>query len=251
MARVSRSLKRGRRPKLPAQPASYWLVSQEPMACLLLILPMVVVYEVCVWLFGAAHTPIPQLVAHNLIQHFVAWFGTDAAWVPGLAVVVTLVVWQTVRPGRSRPSLRVVLLMIPESIVLTIPLFVLGRVFAQTTGGEAVLGGRAAQVVVVLGAGVYEELVFRFYLVGGLMLLFRHGLVVPRPAAAGGAVIAGALLFAACHFNPIGATPFAWPAYVMTAGAGAYLGLLFVLRGVGISTGCHVAYNILSILLAG
>ena len=221
------------------------------MACLLFVLPMVVVYEVGTWLLGAVHAPVPQLVAHNLIQEFVAWFGTDSAWVPGLAAMATLVVWQLVRPGPSRPSLRVVLLMVPESIVLTIPLFVLGRVLAQTTGEETVLGGVGAQVVVVLGAGVYEELVFRFYLVGGLMLLFRHGLVVPRSVAAGGAVVAGALLFAACHFHPIGATPFDWPAYVMTAGAGAYLGLLFVLRGVGISTGCHVAYNILSVLMSG
>jgi membrane protease YdiL (CAAX protease family) len=230
--------------------APYWEATRTPVYCLVFLLPLVVAYELAAVSLRPEFDPQQRLVAQRLIRQLVAWLGTDRAWVPGAALLLTLVVWQLISRGSWQIRARVPLLMIVESLVLTLPLLVLGRMLQQTSGG-AVVPGLWARVVLVLGAGIYEELVFRFYLVSALKRLLGDVCRVPKRAVAPTAIIAAALVFAGFHFYPLGAETFAWPVFLMLTGAGAYLALVFVLRGLGIATGCHVAYNLIVLLLPG
>ncbi len=229
------------------RPLPYWQATQQPVACLALLAPLIVVYEVAVAPMPADAGPVSQLVAHNFVQRFTAWLGGDAYWMPGMAAVATLIVWQLLAPGPWRLRAWVPGLMVLESVALAVPLLVLGRLLQAETH-PMTAGLWHARIVTAVGAGVYEELVFRFYLVGGLILVCRHGLVIGRRASQIAAVLAGALLFSLCHFTPVGSEAFSWPLFCLFAAAGSYLGLVFVMRGVGISTGTHVAYNLLSLL---
>jgi membrane protease YdiL (CAAX protease family) len=229
--------------------SSYWQATREPTACLIFLVPMIAAYEMGALMLRPEVWPERRLVAQRLIQQLVAWFGTDAVWVPGVALVITLVIWQLVSQAPWKLRGWVPLAMIAESLVLTIPLFVLGRLVLQATNG-AFGHQMRVQIVLALGAGIYEELVFRFYLVTGLIALFTKSFKIPPQTATVSAIAAGGALFALCHFRPIGSEPFAWPMFFMFAAAGGYLATVFVLRGLGVSTGCHAAFNLITLLLA-
>jgi membrane protease YdiL (CAAX protease family) len=211
----------------------------------------VAVYELGAVLLRPEAWPERRLLAQSLIQHLVAWLGADAVWVPGVALLLTLIVWNLWTRGSWRLRGSVPLLMILESLVLALPLLVLGKLVQQTAGGaEGESGdGLRVQVVLVLGAAVYEELVFRFYLVGGLMRLLSGACRAPKRAAKLAAVTLAALIFAACHFEPIGSESFAWPRFLALTVAGGYLSIVFVLRGLGVATGCHAAFNLVAVAL--
>jgi len=253
MSEKARSTTKGKVSQ-PATPfgAFYWEATREPAHCLVFLFPLVVVYELGAVLLRPEAWLEQRLVAQSLIRQLVAWFGPDAVWVPGVALLLTLLIWQFSTRKSWRIRGRVPLLMIVESLVLTLPLLVLGKLFQQTTGGEAggaAVGSLSVQMALALGAGVYEELVFRFYLISGLRQLLAAVGHVPKRAATLTAVVLAALIFAACHLQPVGSEEFAWLRFVMLTAAGGYLSIIFVLRGLGVSTGCHAAYNLIALAL--
>jgi hypothetical protein len=101
----------------------------------------------------------------------------------------------------------------------------------------------ATQLVVSLGAGIYEELLFRVLLVSGLAWVgLRLGWT--RGAAIAAAVATSALIFSAFHYvGPLG-DPFALPSFTFRAIAGLLLSGLYVARGFGITAWTHALYDV-------
>lgn len=98
-------------------------------------------------------------------------------------------------------------------------------------------------VVLSLGAGIYEELVFRVLLVGGLFGIFVSSGVSRRRAAVFSVVLA-ALVFSAFHYvGPYG-DPWALPSFLFRFLAGLAFSTLFVVRGFGIVAWTHALYDV-------
>jgi membrane protease YdiL (CAAX protease family) len=106
----------------------------------------------------------------------------------------------------------------------------------------------AALVVLGVGAGVYEELIFR--LIGFALL---HALLVDllalRPAAALVITIAVTSVAFALYHHAGGGEPFTWVAMLFRTAAGVWLGLIFAARGFGLAAGAHAAYDVLLVTL--
>ncbi len=103
---------------------------------------------------------------------------------------------------------------------------------------------RAAAVLGYLGAGVYEEAIFRLALIPlgyGLLRL----LMTPKVLAGTLAVTGSALLFSIAHHAGLPGEPFTWYAFFFRWVAGVYFAWVFVVRGFGIAVGTHAAYDIL------
>lgn len=231
--------------QLNAALTAYAQATRQPLYVLLFLFPIVATYEFGALILRPATMPERDLVAQSLIQTALSFLGATGYLVPGVLLLLTLLIWH-ILSGRNWSVLGWVFpLMLLESILLTAPLFVLGRLALQAETGVSLRN----QVVLALGAGIYEEMVFRLLLVTGLMLLFEEFINLPRTIAAAAAIGLAALVFAACHVLPIGAEPFAWPIFLMRSAAGAYLALVFLTRGLGISVGCHAAYNLILLLL--
>jgi membrane protease YdiL (CAAX protease family) len=103
-------------------------------------------------------------------------------------------------------------------------------------------GENAARVITFVGAGIYEEVLFRLLLFGGVMALLGRlgtsGLLAFLLAAGG-----SALAFAAAH--NAGAEPFDGYAFLFRTLAGLYFTLVFQLRGCGVAMGAHACYDVL------
>lgn len=105
-------------------------------------------------------------------------------------------------------------------------------------------------IVLSIGAGIYEELVFRVLLVGGLFGIFvSSGL--PRTRAGAFAAIVAALVFSAFHYiGPYG-DPWAVPSFLFRFLAGLAFSLLFLLRGFGIAAWTHALYDVALFTIRG
>ncbi|MDQ3137315.1 MAG: CPBP family intramembrane metalloprotease [Gemmatimonadota bacterium] len=110
--------------------------------------------------------------------------------------------------------------------------------------------GLATQLMISLGAGIYEELLFRVLLVG--LLAWVAGRLFGSPLAAGMfATIAGALIFSAFHYvGPYG-DPLELGSFVFRAIAGVLFSALYLLRGFGIAAWTHAMYDVFLALAGG
>ncbi len=104
------------------------------------------------------------------------------------------------------------------------------------------LGNTGNAIVVSLGAGVHEELVFRLgMMAGGIYVLHRAGL--GRRAAIALALVASSILFSAAHHvGPYG-DPFSLQVFAYRAIAGAVFGAVFYFRSLSHAVYTHFLYD--------
>ena len=105
------------------------------------------------------------------------------------------------------------------------------------------------QLMISLGAGIYEELLFRVLLVGSLAWVARR-LFGWSPLAAGiAATLLGALLFSAFHYvGPYG-DALELGSFTFRAVAGMLFSAMYLLRGLGITAWTHALYDVFLTLM--
>lgn len=127
-----------------------------------------------------------------------------------------------------------------------------GIIFAIFPVAETLLlrsGGVAAQsiqtkIALSIGAGLYEELLFRVILVGGLFALMRR-MFARESAAYFVAAVAGALLFSAVHYVGALGDVFTLPSFTFRFLFGLVLNGLFLARGFAVAAWTHALYDIM------
>jgi membrane protease YdiL (CAAX protease family) len=116
------------------------------------------------------------------------------------------------------------------------------------TGPEQ--AGPMAKLVLSLGAGVHEELLFRLLMVGGGVWLFTHVLGLRRWLAVGLAIAISSALFSAAH-HVIGGEPFRVGAFVYRALCGLVFAVIFQTRGFAVAVYTHALYDIYVLIVRG
>jgi hypothetical protein len=96
-----------------------------------------------------------------------------------------------------------------------------------------------------VGAGLWEELVFRLGLLGGTAFLL--GRITPwrAPAIMVVALISSSLIFALYHHVGAGGEPLSLDRFAFRTIAGILLGLVFATRGLAVVVYMHVFYDLL------
>jgi membrane protease YdiL (CAAX protease family) len=120
--------------------------------------------------------------------------------------------------------------------------------------GRGAVTGLAADLVASVGAGLYEELLFRLCLLSGLAVILSRaadGLSLPRMLGHALAVLLSAFAFAMFHHVGPGAEPVTGSRVLYRAAAGILLGGLFVVRGFCVAVYCHAAYDVFYFLTEG
>jgi Type II CAAX prenyl endopeptidase Rce1-like len=241
---------------LEHRPPSYWVVTRRPVPSLLLVTPVVAAYEAgVIWLAGTKPGDL-RTGADMWMRKLLASIGVADHWLLPLLLVVVLLVWQVMsfRDWRCSPGILAGMLL--ESTVWAIMLIGISRlidlafsVLEHSQPPLAALGGGAERtrfgaLVGYLGAGVYEETLFRLILVPVFWKLLRL-LQAPQVLAITLAVTGSALLFALAHYAGSPGEAFTWFAFVFRWMAGVFFAWVFVLRGFGIAVGTHTMYDIL------
>jgi hypothetical protein len=243
---------RKRKPKPAAQEALPSTTGpSQPLETLVFLLPLILAYELgCLLLHAADGMGHERIVAFHLLQLFFELFGNTGVWMPGLAVIIILLCTHIAsrRPWQVRG--KAVGLMYAEAGLLAVPLIALNHVLHINPLHTGSGGDLLTESVLGIGAGVYEELVFRLILISGLVMLGSDFLNLPAKGTMAVAVVVSAIAFAAHHHAPMGSEPFDSTAFAFRTCAGLYLGGLFIYRGYGPAAGTHAAYNLLVAMLA-
>ena len=100
----------------------------------------------------------------------------------------------------------------------------------------------AVLIVQAAGAAVHEELVFRLFMVTGLVALLDNVWGEAGFINAAMAVVISSVLFSLAHH--IGPEPFTAYAFIYRACAGAIFSALFLLRGFAVAVYTHALYDI-------
>jgi len=213
-------------------------------------LPLWAAYE---WARSARGLALPPNGAEALLLWAFGSMGGPGLvllrWMAGLLVIGSGLLLLE----RRVPLLRIFPFVILEGLVWGSLIGPLGLLFArQLMPGSA--RGWEAVLFRSVGAGLYEELFFRLFLLSLLYLLFSrafafHGL--PRAFALGAAVVLSGFLFALAHHLGPGGDPLSGRLLLFRTVMGVLLGLLFVFRGFGVAVYTHAWYDILFFWFSG
>lgn len=236
-------------PELAHYPAGYFAWSRDPAVGLFAVLPLWVLYES----LRLSLSPDERNGAEVLL-----FDGISTVWPAGLHVIrgvmlliVLISAWSILK--RDVPWGRVAMVSALEGTVYGLLLGPLAAAmatssfrvlaFAPALRGDDSL---AADLVGALGAGIFEELVFRLglmSLLAWLLLRLTKMAQVASWVAVVGSILISALVFSYFHHIPVG-NPFEPEPFVFRTMAGILLGGLFVLRGFGVCVYCHAIYDV-------
>jgi hypothetical protein len=236
----------------------YWQTSRTHRYSLLFALPLLVLYETLAALLSDPRGGGVRNGADVLLKSFFIMIaGSFGPALMGL-LLIGLSLWLIRRDTRSAhmPFRRWTFAgMAVESLLLAMVFgVVVGAVTAEVLSPFAVQRGLMAnagwptQLMVSLGAGLYEELLFRVIVVGALAFVARRFLRWSPMAAGIAAAATGALLFSAFHYiGPYGDT-FSADTFVFRAVGGLAFSGLFLWRGFGITAWTHALYDLMFLL---
>lgn len=242
-------------------PDTYWHRSASSFMSVTFLIPLIVLYEVgTIIVDTATSTPGMRNAADVWTKKIFSLFGlADDAVV--LAVVIAVVWLATFVEQKSRTQewprvrLRTLGLMVLESCVYGM---LLGTVVSWMTARFLTLPfaasfsasagtGLFTNLVLSLGAGIYEELVFRFFLLGALSMAFRQ--LFGKELGVVLAIGLASFVFSAFHYiGPFG-DPVELTSFLFRFFGGVVLSVMYLTRGIGITAYAHAIYDVQFYLL--
>lgn len=214
----------------------YFNRSERPLTSLVFILPFLIIYELGTSYFSGG------LLAASWLHRFLALFGASGRYLPAFTVVTVLLCWHLAR--RDSWDINPLHLggMLLESLLLAVPLILICQV-AATYIPMSISDISPGTLTRYLGAGIYEEMVFRLGAFSVLGILFVDLLKLKKPTANALMLVIAALAFSLCHYW--GNEPFHPRTFIFRTVAGMYFGIVFAFRGFGISAGAHASYDVI------
>ena len=223
------------------------------LTSLVLVFPLFLVYQI-----GVLFT-LPVLNGADFLTVFLfknLGLSTGSYLTYTFAVAVAFAIAVAVLRHKQRFDPHLIVRVLLESAIYALTMgslivFVMTRALGispQLAGGAA--GGFVAQqslgtrIVMSLGAGVYEETVFRLGILTGLMVLFDRVIGMRRWISFPLALLLQAALFSAMHHIPPYGDPLHVGIFTFRVLAGLCFGLLYWYRGFAIAVYTHALYDL-------
>lgn len=254
--RGEKSAKRAEKAPAAGPEDSYFEVARTPIASLLFVLPFLAVYEIGV-LLGGPTLHITRNAADSWMRLRLYELGVTRPWVLPALVVGTLLAVAAYQRRRTWIDSRLFLGMLSECVFAAWLLVAIGQaagVLLRAGGLLSLSGtaqGPAEWAAACVGAGLYEETLFRLWGLPAAYLLMRLFLV-PKRVAFWVALTSTSIGFAAAHYFGTGFTGTGqeWFTFTFRLLAGVCFAALLLKRGFGIAVGTHVIYDATVLLLA-
>ncbi|MCA8958407.1 MAG: CPBP family intramembrane metalloprotease [Planctomycetes bacterium] len=231
----------------PGSRVGYLGWSRDPAVGLFVIAPLWLCYEVLRRVYVPGEMNLAEYHLHTTLSRLPPVMAHAMHIVVALTVLVAA--WSVLH--RRIPWGRVGLVVLLEGTVYGL---MLGPVTAELTRHSlpALASGPAdprlvSNLIGALGAGIFEELVFRLALLSAMCwLLFRASdqFGVSRWPGLVLAIGSSAAAFSLFHHVGPGAPPIETEVFVFRTVAGVLLGVLFVLRGIGVCVYTHAMYDV-------
>jgi membrane protease YdiL (CAAX protease family) len=228
------------------------------LTSLVLVFPLFLVYQIGV-LFTLPVLNGADFLTVFLFQRLGLGAGAYLAYTFAVAVAFAIAVAILRRKQRFDP--RLILPVLVESaiyaltmgslivFVMTRGLGISPRLAGGAAGGLIASQGFGTRFVMSLGAGVYEETVFRLGIMTGVAVLLEKVAGLRRFIAVMLALLVSAVLFSAMHHIPPYGDPLHLGVFLFRVLAGIFFGLIFWYRGFAVAVYTHALYDIYVLLV--
>ncbi|MDZ4699416.1 MAG: CPBP family intramembrane glutamic endopeptidase [Rhodothermales bacterium] len=236
-------------------PSTYMGLTRTATYGFLSALPLILLYEALIIVANGGRAGEIRVSSEVWLKEILASMGAQSMHVlAGIVIVIGfgIVIYERKKDIPIRLSYFIGMMiesMLYAVLVAMLVSEIVWRLFDPTaiqTGiiAQVEMGDLWTQIALSIGAGIYEELVFRVIVVGGVYL-FLHALFGFKTLAYLIAAVSGAFLFSLVHYiGPLGDT-FTLASFAFRFLFGLALNVLYLTRGFGVAAWTHALYDIM------
>ncbi len=226
---------------------------KDLLTSLVLVFPLFLIYQVGV-LFTLPVLNGADFLTVFLFRNLGLSTGAYLAYTAAVAVAFAIAVAVLRRKRQFNPKL--ILPVFIESAIYALTMgslivFVMTRVLhvSPRLAGGIASQGLGTRFVMSLGAGVWEETVFRLGIMTGVVVLLEKVLGLGRWVAVIVALAVSSVLFSAMHHIPPYGDPLQLGVFVFRVLAGCFFGLVYWYRGFAVAVYTHALYDVYVLLV--
>ena len=226
--------------------SQYLTVSKSPLYSFIFTLPLFLLYEVGIFLISSRDIDQLRNGADVLMRQVLESFGIYGMYGFGGTFLIGFLIAFLRQKKNLRTSeieSKFLLIMFFESIVwatLLVIMMIKIPTFLSLSNEDHLI----QQVVLAIGAGIYEEFVFRVLLISGLAILFGLIFNWGEFGKTFLSVIISSAIFSIFHFFGSYGDTFSFPLFFVRFFAGIFLAMIYIFRGFGITAYAHSIYDL-------
>ena len=229
---------------------SYLLKSKTSFYSFLFTLPLFFLYEVNILFLSWDDILVVRNGADFLMRNILESFDIYGLYGLGLVFFLGLLVTYIFfikEDQQQEVNVNFLFIMLAESMLWSVVLYFLlfkFMVLLMNPVGKTIL----QQVTLAIGAGIYEEFLFRVLLIAGLSGIFGFVFMWDKTFKNIIAVVLSGGIFSAFHFMGEYGDFFSMELFLIRFFAGLILGVLYMYRGFGITAYTHSIYDLIVLI---
>ena len=229
---------------------SYLLKSRTSFYSFLFTLPLFFLYEVNILLLSWDDILVVRNGADFLMRNILESFDIYGLYGLGLVFFLGLLVTYIFfikEDQQQEVNVNFLFIMLAESMLWSVVLYFLlfkFMVLLMNPVGKTIL----QQVTLAIGAGIYEEFLFRVLLIAGLSGILGFVFMWDKTFKNIIAVVLSGGIFSAFHFMGEYGDFFSMELFLIRFFAGLILGVLYMYRGFGITAYTHSIYDLIVLI---
>ena len=229
---------------------SYFLQTRSSFYSFLFTIPLFFIYEVGILFLSKDDILVVRNGADFLMRSILESFGIFGLYGLGAIFLIGFIItYIYFFNDKSNKSIRAdyLFIMIFESVCWALILYFLLSKFMlvlMNPIGKTI----TQQVTLAVGAGIYEEFLFRVMLISGLTGIIGFVFLWREKVRKAAALIIAASIFSAFHFVGDYGDYFSMELFLLRFFAGIVLGILYIARGFGITAYAHSIYDLIVLI---
>ena len=229
---------------------SYLLKSRTSFYSFLFTLPLFFLYEVNILFLSWDDILVVRngadFLMRNILESFDIYglYGLGLVFFLGLSVTYIFFIKED---QQQEVNVNFLFIMLAESMLWSVVLYFLlfkFMVLLMNPTGKTIL----QQVTLAIGAGIYEEFLFRVLLIAGLSGILGFVFMWDKTFKNIIAVVLSGGIFSAFHFMGEYGDFFSMELFLIRFFAGLILGVLYMYRGFGITAYTHSIYDLIVLI---
>ena len=229
---------------------SYLLKSKTSFYSFLFTLPLFFIYEINILFLSWDDILVVRNGADFLMRNILESFDIYGLYGLGLVFFLGLLVTYIFfikEDQQQEVNVNFLFIMLAESMLWSVVLYFLlfkFMVLLMNPVGKTIL----QQVTLAIGAGIYEEFLFRVLLIAGLSGILGFVFMWDKTFKNIIAVVLSGGIFSAFHFMGEYGDFFSMELFLIRFFAGLILGVLYTYRGFGITAYTHSIYDLIVLI---
>jgi len=225
----------------------YWSYTRSPLYSFLFTIPLFLIYEIGILLTSSDDMYAMRNGADALIRQLLSTLGLYGFyWIGSLFLLGVLVVYFFHEKYWEKIDVhgKYLIFMMFESMAWSVVLYQIMAnmhiVLMQPSGVTLI-----QQITLAVGAGIYEEILFRVILIIGISSILGFIFRWKSRLKNWSAMVVSAGIFSSFHFIGEYGDYFSFDIFIIRFFAGIVLGLLYFIRGFGITAWTHSIYDLI------